>query len=121
MKKLFAIAVMLLFATPAHAELTEEAKMNERTASLYNVMDDMARAAYVGGISAGMGAILDVERPGTQPPAVEDIRALLNYCYIAGHCRHVSPRTIALAAYAKPSEAHKALLQSENENTRGSK
>ena len=123
MKKHLPLILLLAMAAPANAELSEEAKANEKAASLYAQMDMHTQAAYSVGIVIGMRTVFDLmgkEKP-IAPPESEDVYALLNYCYVAGHCRHVSPGAIALSAYEKPSVAHKALLHMESDAVKNDK
>lgn len=113
----FAAAVFMC-APPAHAELSEMAKRNEKTADAYAAMPLASQAAFATGMVVGMRTIFDLEKTGKQPPETEDVFAMLNYCYVAGNCRHVTPGVIAIAAYHKPSDAHSLLKELEKDMTK---
>ena len=115
----FAFAATVSMCAPsAHAELSEMAKRNEKTADAYAAMPLASQAAFATGMVVGMRTILDLEKTGMQPPETEDVFAMLNYCYVAGNCRHVTPGVIAIAAYQKPSDAHKTLKDLEKDITK---
>jgi len=113
-----AIAAVMICAPAAHAELSEMAKRNEKTADAYAAMPLASQAAFATGMVVGMRTILDMEHKGQQPPETEDVFAMLNYCYVAGNCRHVTPGVIALASYHKPSDAHSLLKELEHDMTK---
>ena len=115
----FAFAAAMSMCIPAaNAELSEMAKRNEKTADAYAAMPLASQAAFATGMVVGMRTILDIEKTGKQPPETEDVFAMLNYCYVAGNCRHVTPGVIAIAAYQKPSDAHSLLKELERDMTK---
>lgn len=124
-RKNFVMLVLVLSLFPLRSaadELSPLAKATEDFAMNYAKSPEIAKIAFATGLCLGFQGGFELSgNTEIRLPKASSVKVWLDYCYVQGHCRHVSPQAIAIASFGKTEHAIESLDLAEKHNTRPAK